>query len=167
MARWSDACSRSCAPRRNCSIDHLTDGSGRAWDGWDVAKGAPLDAHDALDAHTAAVRGLFAAYLATGDVRYRKRASAVFDRMQSVFYDAGARIYDASPAPTDSVEYTPLRFALLQSALRDMIELVAVRPDQQALAPVLEERVGRLDKLVLNGWDDRNQNRLVDWPASA
>ncbi len=146
-------------------LDHLTDESGRAWDGWDVAKGARLDDHDVLDAHTAALRGLFAAYLASGDVRYRQRAIAVFDRMQSVFYDAGARIYDASPAPTDSVEYTPLRFALLQSALRDMVELVALRPDQQALEPVLEARVGRLDKLVLNGWDDRNENRLVDWPG--
>jgi hypothetical protein len=29
---------------------------------------------------------------------------------------------------------------------------------------VLEARVGRLNKLVLNGWDDRNQNRLVDYP---
>ena len=109
-------------------------------------------------------RGLFAAYLATGDVTYRERAIAVFNRLQSVFYDADARIYDATPAPTDSVEYTPLRFALLSSALRDMYELVAVRPEEQALEPLLESRVGRLDKLVLNGWDDRDENRLVDWP---
>lgn len=145
-------------------FDHLTNEDGRAWDGWDAGKSAPLDDHDRLDAHTAAIRGLFAASLATGDVKYRERAVAVFNRMQSVFYDAGARIYDAGPAPADSVIYTPLRFALLQSALRDMYELVAVRPDQQALKPMLEARVGRLDKLVLNGWDDRDQNRLVDWP---
>ncbi len=145
-------------------FDHLTDESGRAWDGWDVEKGSRLDDHDLLDAHTAAERGLFAAYLATGDVRYRERAIAVFNRLQGVFYDADARIYDATPAPTDSVEYTPLRFALLSSALRDMYELVAVRPEEQALEPLLESRVGRLDKLVLNGWDDRDENRLVDWP---
>ncbi len=145
-------------------FDHLTDDSGQAWDGWDVDKGARLDDHDLLDAHTAAVRGLFAAYLATGDVRYRERAIAVFNRLQSVFYDADARIYDATPAPADSVEYTPLRFALLSSTLRDMYELVAVRPEEQALKPLLESRVGRLDKLVLNGWDDRDENRLVDWP---
>jgi hypothetical protein len=145
-------------------FNQLTDASGRAWSGWDVAAAQPSDRQDLLDAHSAAVRGLFAAYLATGDVRYRKRAIAVFERLQSVFYDAAARIYDATPAPQDSVEYTPLRFALLQSALRDMYELVATRPGGEALEPLLSERLGRLNKLVLNGWDDRNQNRIVDYP---
>ena len=145
-------------------FDHLTDASGRAWNGWDVTQGTHVDDDDLLDAHTAAVRGLFAAYLATGDVRFRERAVAVFRRLQAVFYDADARIYTLVPAPTDRVEYTPLRFALLQSALRDMYQLVAARPGGEALEPLLADRLGRLDKLVLNGWDDRNQNRRVDFP---
>ena len=136
--------------------NQLTDATGRAYTG--------VDDTDVLDAHTAAIRGLFAAYLATGDTRYRDRAKAVFARVEAVFYDPGARIYSATPAPVDSVEYTPLRFALLQSALRDMYELVAARPGGEALEPVLEERIGRLNKLVLNGWDDRDRNRLVAWP---
>jgi hypothetical protein len=144
--------------------NHLTDATGRAWDGWDVAEVAPIDDDDALDAHTAAIRGLFAVFLATGDVRYRDRAVAVFNRLEATFYDPGARVYSASPAPASSVEYTPLRFALLESALRDMVELVAFRPGGEALAPVLEDRVARLNKLVLNGWDDRNENRIVDYP---
>ncbi len=145
-------------------LNNLTTSTGQAWDGWDVVQGAPIDDQDLLDSHTAAVRGLFAAYLATGDVRYHDRALAVFNRMQSVFYNADARVYTATPAPADSVEYTPLRFALLQSALRDVYELVATRPGGEDLEPLLEARVSRLNKLVLNGWDDRNQNRLVDWP---
>jgi hypothetical protein len=145
-------------------LNHLTDESGQAWDGWDVSSTQPIDKQDLLDSHTAAIRGLFAAYFATGDVRYHDRALVVFNRLQSVFYDQGARIYAATPAPADSVEYTPLRFALLQSALRDMYEIVATRPGGEALEPVLEENVARLNKLVLNGWDDRNQNRIVDWP---
>jgi hypothetical protein len=144
--------------------DHLTDATGRAWTAWDVAANAHVDDSDVLDAHTAAIRGLFAAYLATGDTRYRDRAIAVFDRVEAVFYDADARIYSATPAPVDSVEYTPLRFALLQSALRDMYELVAARPGGEAREPILENRLGRLNKLVLNGWDDRNRNKQVDWP---
>src|SRR5262249_1800088 len=79
--------------------------------------------------------------------------------------DSAARIYTSAPAPQDTVEYTPVRFALLQSALRDMYELVASRAGGESLEPVLEERVGRLNKLVLNGWDDRNQNQIVDWPG--
>ena len=45
-----------------------------------------------------------------------------------------------------------------------MYELVASVPGGEALEPIIEEHVGRLNKLVLNGWDDRNQNRLVEWP---
>ncbi len=145
-------------------LDHLTDATGRAWSGWDVAANAPMDDSDVLDAHAAAVRGLFAAYLATGDTRYRDRAIAVFDRMEAVFYDPDARIYAVTAAPTDSVEYTPLRFALVQSALRDMYELVAARPGGEARQPILENRIGRLDKLVLNGWDDRNRDKAIGWP---
>ena len=146
-------------------LDHLTDATGRAYAGWNVTTSSLVDQSDTLDAHTAAIRGLFATYLATGDSKYRTRAMAVFQRMNATFYDPSARMYGATPAPFDSVDYTPMRFALLQSALRDVYELVASRPGGQALEPMLEARVGRLNKLVLNGWDDRDQNRLVDWPG--
>lgn len=144
--------------------DHLTDASGRAYAGWDLATAAPTDDGDGLDAHAAAIRGLFAAYLATGDVRYRDRARAVFARMDAVFYDPVARIYGATPAPVTDVEYTPLRFALVQAALREVYQLIASRPGGEALEPVIESRLGRLDKLVLNGWDDRDGDRRVAWP---
>jgi len=145
--------------------DHLTDATGRAWIGWDIAAAAPVDDADQLDAYTAAIRGLFTAYLATGDTRFRDRAVVVYTRMDAVFYDPQARIYAATPAPAAAVAYTPLRFALLQSALRDVYELVAARPGGEALAPVLEQRIGRLNKLVLDGWDDRNDDGLIDWPS--
>ena len=149
----------------NLLYDSLTTADGHAFDGWDVSKNAVIDQNDTLDAHTAAIRGLFAMYLATGDVKYRDRAMAVYTRMDQVFYDTDARIYSSSPAPMTDIEFTPLRFALLQSTLRDVYELVAARPGGEALEPVLEDRVGRLNKLILNGWDDRNYNRLVDWPG--
>ena len=145
-------------------MNQLTDATGRAYDGWDVSAGAPVDMDDTLDAHTAAVRGLFATYLATGDTRYRDRAVAVYNRIESVFYDPAARLYGSSPAPVAMVTYTPLRFALLQSTLRDMYELVATRAGNGDMELELEERMARLNKLVLNGWDDRNGNRIVDWP---
>jgi hypothetical protein len=59
------------------------------------------------------------------------------------------------------VSYTPLRFALLQSTLRDMYELVATAPGGEQLAITLEARIGRLGKLVLNGWDDRDRDQRV------
>ncbi len=145
--------------------DHLTDATGRAWSGWNIETRAPVDDSDTLDAHAAAVRGLFAAYLATGNIRYRDRAVAVFDRMEEVFFDRDARIYTTSPAPAESVEYTPLRFALVQSAVRDMYEMNARRPGGEQRIAILEDRIARLNKLVLDGWDDRDQNRIVDYPA--
>jgi hypothetical protein len=145
-------------------LDELTDATGRAYTGWDVAAHAPIAADDIIDAHAAAIRGLFAAYLATGDTRYRDRAIAVFARMDARFYDADARIYAVTQPPVDAVTYTPLRFALVQSALRDIYELVASRPGHEDLEPVIEGRLARLNKLVLNGWDDRDRDKSVDWP---
>ncbi len=91
---------------------------------------------------------------------------AVYARMDATFYDPSARIYGATPAPVTDVDFTPVRFALLQSALRDVYELVISRPGpaHDQLEPLFESRVARLNKLVLNGWDDRNQDRVVDWP---
>src|SRR5262249_10283347 len=79
-------------PQDALLFDPLTDTNGRAWAGFDLARKAPIDDQDTLDAHTAAIRGLFAAFLATGEVRYRERAMAVFGRIQTVFYDRDARI---------------------------------------------------------------------------
>ncbi len=153
------------AAEANLLYNSLTDATGRAYAGWNAMTNAPVDQSDTLDAHTAAIRGLFAAYLATGDARYHDRALAVYARLDATFYDAVAHIYGATAAPVDEVEFTPLRFALLQSTLRDMYELVATRPGGESLEPVLEDRIARLNKLVLNGWDDRDGDRQVNWPT--
>lgn len=145
--------------------EHLTTDDGRAYGGWDVGKAAPTDDATSLDAHAAAVRGLLLAYLATGSTKYRTRAEAVFQRVETVFYDRGARIYRPK-AGDGSLEivYTPLRFALLQSMLREMYEVVAIAPGREALGALIKARLLRLNKLVLNGWDDRDENGIVAWP---
>jgi hypothetical protein len=138
--------------------DHLTDGTGRAWPGWDAAAGAPTSDDDTLDAHTAAVRGLLLAYLSTGDTRYRDRALAVYERVEATFWDPVARLYRPVAGDTsDTVTYTPLR-------LREVCEQVASLDGRTALAAQVLGRVGRVNKLVLNGWDDRNGDEKVDWP---
>ncbi|HEY5242046.1 MAG TPA: hypothetical protein VIJ22_11295 [Polyangiaceae bacterium] len=146
--------------------DGLTDATGRAWPGWDVAQNAPASDDDALDAHTAAIRALLQAFLATGDTRYRDRALAVYERVEATFWDPWARLYRPSAGDTSStVVYTPMRFALVQAMLRDVYELAASRDGQDALAAQVLDRVARMNKLVLDGWDDRNGDQLVDWPA--
>jgi hypothetical protein len=144
----------------------LTAPDGTAFAGWNVATGTATDSGSGLDAHTAAIRGLLTAYLATGVVKYRDRARAVFQRLENVFYDPAARVYRPTAGDRSlEVTFTPRRFGLLQAALRDTYELVALLPGNDSLASLILDRVGRLDKLVLNGWDDRDGDRLVTWPG--
>jgi hypothetical protein len=145
-------------------LNQLTTADGQAWSGWNSLTGHVTDQADALDAHTAAIRGLLIAYLATGDTRYRDRALLVFQRLDQVFFDPSARLYTSGPQPMEEVSFTPRRFGLLQGALRDLYLLVGSRPGQEKLGALLELRLARLNKLVLNGWDDRNGDGHVDWP---
>jgi hypothetical protein len=143
----------------------LTTADGIAYGGWDLAGSQPTDNGTNLDAHSAAIRGLLVAYLATGETKYRDRALAVFQRLDGSFYDPQARVYRPTPGDTSaSITFTPRRFGILQGALRDTYELIAVLPGNSAMANLIEDRVARLDKLVLNGWDDRDQSQTVDWP---
>jgi hypothetical protein len=149
----------------NAFYDDFTDATGTAYLGWDLANQQPTDDGTNLDAHTAAIRGLLVAYLATGNVKYRERAQLVYERLDTQFYYTPARIYQATAGGTPaSVTFTPRRFGLLQGALRDMYELVGVNTGYEALAAELLDRVGRLNKLVLDGWDDRDQDQQVEWP---
>ena len=142
--------------------DKLTTADGHAFAGWDVKAGAPTSTNDSLDAHTAAVRGLLAAYLASGDTKFRDRAKVVFTRMDATFYDPAGLIYVGAPGDK-TVAYTPKRFAMLEGALRDMFELVGNQPGQDKLAALLQDRIGRLVKLVLNGWDDFNGDQIIEY----
>jgi hypothetical protein len=149
----------------NLFYDRLTDDTGHAWAGWDVSKNAPTSQQDLLDSHTAAVRGLLQAFLATGDTKWRDRALAVFERVESTFWDPVARIYRPEAGDTSgTVTYTPVRFAMAQAMLRDTYELIGAVDGHTALAALILQRVARLNKLVLDGWDDRNGNQLVDYP---
>jgi hypothetical protein len=146
--------------------DKLTTPDGRAFGGWDRTAAAPTDDGSTLDAHTAAIRGLLVAYLATGDTGFRDRAQSVFNRLESAFYDPSARVYRAIAGDHSAqVTFTPRRFGMLQGSLRDVYELIGLLPGNAAMEALLEDRVGRLNKLVLNGWDDRDGDGLIEWPS--
>jgi hypothetical protein len=153
----------------NAFYDRFTLESGLAYAGWNLGADMPTDTGTSLDAHTAAVRGLLLAYLATGNTKFRDRGLAVFQRIESAFYDPAARIYRPAAFNTSNrVTFTPRRFGLLQAAMRDIYELIAVNEGYETLATEIVDpqvgRLGRLNKLVLNGWDDRDQDEQVMWP---
>jgi hypothetical protein len=131
-----------------------------------VSRSVVTDGGTSLDAHSAAIRGLLVAYLATGSTKYRDRAASVFGELENLFYDPSARVYRSVAGDRSSqVTFTPRRFGLLQGALRDTYELVGLLPGNEAMAALVLERVARLNKLVLNGWDDRDQDQLIEWPG--
>ncbi|MBI5512439.1 MAG: hypothetical protein HY909_01650 [Deltaproteobacteria bacterium] len=145
-------------------LNQLTTPQGDARRGYDLTTRAPTAGDGDLDAHTAALRGLLEAFLATGDARYRDRAEAVFQRLEALFWDPSARVYRSDRGADAPVLFTPVRFGLLQGSLREFLKLVAQRPGQLELAALVQSRLARINKLVLNGWDDRDGDDTVDWP---
>jgi hypothetical protein len=64
----------------------------------------------------------------------------------------------------DVLKYTPIRFGLLEAALRQYYKLVASAPSRQAEGVALLQQLKRTFKLVVNRWNDQNQNDRVDYP---
>ena len=143
----------------------LLDDAGLAKNGFNLQTQTADSSAVTVEAQAAAVRGLLEAYLATSNATYRSRAQAAYAVLEKRFYEPTLRIYRHQLGEDSSFVYTPGRFAVLQGALREMYTLVAARAGQETLRQELEERLGRLHKLILNGWDDRNQDGKVD-PAT-
>jgi hypothetical protein len=59
---------------------------------------------------------------------------------------------------------TPERFGWLESALRETYKTLWVPGDPALDRTVLEDRIERILKLYLNGWDDLNGNGVIDKP---
>jgi hypothetical protein len=49
--------------------------------------------------------------------------------------------------------------------MRQYYKLVASTPGHEAEAALLVGQIKRMNKLVLNGWNDRNQDDVVQYPA--
>ena len=117
-----------------------------------------------LESQTAAARALTEGFLMTGDETYRVRARAVITRLASDFYSQPARMYREQADGADEVHMTPERFAWLQSALRETYKTLFVPGDPVLDRSVLEDRISRVNKLYLDGWDDLNGDQVVDKP---
>jgi hypothetical protein len=62
----------------------------------------------------------------------------------------------------DEVHMTPERFGWLQSALREAHKVLHVDGDRALGRDVLEDRIARINKLFLNGWDDLDGDEHVN-----
>jgi hypothetical protein len=147
--------------------DVLTKADGTVANSATIANGqATLSTDPAtIESQTSAARALTEGFLMTGDETYRTRARAVVTRLASDFYAPAARMFRQQAGGADAIHMTPERFAWLQSALRETHKTLQVPGDAVLDRAVLEERIARVNKLFLNGWDDLNGNRAVDKPT--
>ncbi len=144
--------------------DVLTKSDGTVANTAIVSNGVATASTDAtlLESQTAAIRALVEAFLLSGDETFRTRAQAVAKRLDSNFYSASARMYRAQDAGPDAIHVNAERFAWLQSALRETYKVLHSPGDPALDRTVLADRIGRMHKLFLNGWDDLNGDQSVD-----
>jgi hypothetical protein len=62
------------------------------------------------------------------------------------------------------MKYTPQRFGMLHGALRQYYKLVAAAPSRAAEGQEVLNRIKRTFKLVVNGWNDINQDDRIQYP---
>jgi hypothetical protein len=117
-----------------------------------------------IETQTSAVRALTEGYLMTGDETYRDRARAVVGRLASDFYSAAARMYRQQALGPDQIHMSSERFGWLESALRETYKSLYVPGDAVLDRTVLEDRIERVIKLYLDGWDDLNGNQVIEAP---
>jgi hypothetical protein len=145
--------------------NQLVGSDGLAVNGYDLAADQADPTPTTLESQAAAIRGLLEAYLITSRADYRLRAERAYALLEQRFYQPTLRLYRPALGEEQTFSFTPSRFAILQSALRQVYILVAARPGGDALRSELEVRLGRLNKRVRNGWDDRNGDGKVDYPG--
>jgi hypothetical protein len=64
----------------------------------------------------------------------------------------------------DNVMMVPQMFAWLQSSLRETYKTIFVPGDPALDRNVLQDRIARVNKLYLNGWDDLNGDQIIQYP---
>jgi hypothetical protein len=141
--------------------DKLLDANGLAADSYDLGGGAKSSAPTSLEAQAAAIRGLLEAYLATSDERYRQRAAQAYEVLDKQFWMEDIKAFRTTAGESFTMTYTPRQLGALQGALRQYWKLVASRPGQEKVAKEVVARVVRTMKLVVNGWNDKNGDGIV------
>jgi hypothetical protein len=115
-----------------------------------------------LESQAAAIRAMTEGFLLTGDETFRDRGRAILHKLATSFYVPAMRMYRGVSGGADEVRMTAERFAWLQSAMRETYKVLSIPGDPDLGRDVLEDRIARINKLFLNGWDDLNGDTIVD-----
>ncbi|WP_250656462.1 hypothetical protein [Alkalimarinus coralli] len=132
-----------------------------------VADGATVsgkqDKAQSLDAQFAAIRGLSAAFIATGDTRYRDEARALYVAVEKTYFDAELGTWSLKGGVT---EQTPWTAAAISGALREtMLHLKNSEGEKEASLELatLVERYTTWFRTVINGNSTEQGLQLAEW----
>jgi hypothetical protein len=101
----------------NFIVNNLYDGNGRFYNSYEIGTGFD-NSSTAVEAQSAAIRGLIAAYEITGDENFKNAASAGYDYLIDNYYVPAQNAFKTSDGVNTAL-YTPLNFAALSGALRE------------------------------------------------
>jgi hypothetical protein len=151
-------------------VGKLIGADGLVADGFTIGTGASSD--HSLGTQFAAIRGLSAAFVATGDESYRTAARKIYDAVEAHMVDAKAGIF--SPNPGKPFEVTPWTNGAVSAGLRELLENLSNKEGETD--PVLDRAaltkrytdwfhvVGR--GMQLAEWLDDTGEHLVDGDAT-
>jgi hypothetical protein len=147
-------------------LNVLTQSDGSVANSATIVGGVATPSTDAtmIESQTSAARAMTEAFLMTGDLAYQTRARAIVTKLASDFYSAPARMFREQANGPDQITMTPERYGWLQSSLRETYKSLYVVGDPVLDRTVLEDRLARVGKLYLNGWDDLNGDQVIDKP---
>jgi hypothetical protein len=143
---------------------NLVSATGSVANSYDLALGRIDSMPTGLEAEAGAIRGLLEAYLATSNQKYRDAAINIYGDLQTRFWMSDVLCFRTTAGVDDPMQYTPIRFGLLEAGLRQYYKLVASDPSRQAEGAQLLQELKRTFKLVVNGWNDQNQDDTVQYP---
>ncbi|MBS2024285.1 MAG: hypothetical protein JST92_17930 [Deltaproteobacteria bacterium] len=139
----------------------LIGADGAVANGYDLSTQKADAAPTSLEAEAMAIRALLEAYLATSDQKYRTKAIDVYADLGARFWQGDARLFRTTAGIDSPMKYTPVRVGVLEGALRQYYKLVASAPARAAEGAALLQRLLRVNKVVLNGWDDFDGDRHI------
>jgi hypothetical protein len=151
----------------------ILDSHGLAANAYDLATGTRDPSPVTIEAQAAAIRGLLDAYLATGDNTYRQAATLAYQALDATFWMDDAETYRTTAGESATMTWTPRSFAALHGALRQFYKLVALiggsggtgdgglDDGKTPLQRAVLARVQRNMKLIVNGWNDKNRDGVV------
>ena len=145
-------------------VANLISSSGAVANSYDLAAGSADSSPTDLASEAAAIRGLIDAYYATSNEKYVTAAKSVFADLQQRFWMTDVLCFRTTAGVDDPMQYTPIRFGLLEAALRQYYRQVGSQPGNEAVGTQLLQELKRTFKLVMNGWNDQNKHDTVDYP---